>query len=181
MSQAMRVTPPCGVWELADAQATRRLGSLLGRHCPWSTQGALCLYLSGVLGAGKTTLAAALLASAGVREVVRSPTYALIEIYGIGARLAVHVDLYRLRAAEELEQLGLRDYLQADSLLLIEWPEHGAGALPRADLWLQLDLPASQAPGADEGARSCRAQPLSAPGEAWLSAVRAELPLSDHV
>lgn len=159
-----------GAWVLADAHATQRLGESLGRHCPWGAEGARCLFLTGELGAGKTTLAAALLAEAGVGEPVRSPSYALIEIYGIGTRIAVHVDLYRLHGAAELEQLGLRDYLQPETLLLIEWPEHGETGLPRPDLWLYLAIAAG---------RICRPQALSPVGEAWLAAVCAELPLSD--
>ncbi len=159
-----------GAWMLADARATQQLGESFGRHCPWTNDAARSLFLSGELGAGKTTLAAALLAAAGVREPVRSPSYALIEIYGIGSRLAVHVDLYRLRGAAELEQLGLRDYLQPETLLLIEWPEHGEPELPQPDLWLHLAIA--------EG-RVCRPQALSAAGEAWLAAACREIPLSD--
>jgi tRNA threonylcarbamoyladenosine biosynthesis protein TsaE len=169
---------------LTDVQATRQLGALLARHCPWSLPGARCLFLSGELGSGKTTLAAALLDAMGVRETVRSPSYALIEIYGLGAHLAVHADLYRLHGVAELEQLGLRDYLQPETLLLIEWPEHGEGALPRADLWLRLELPrgdgsaaSAQASVGAEG-RICRAQALSSAGERWLAMVCAELPFS---
>ncbi|HTW76100.1 MAG TPA: tRNA (adenosine(37)-N6)-threonylcarbamoyltransferase complex ATPase subunit type 1 TsaE [Steroidobacteraceae bacterium] len=160
---------PVGAWVLADADATRRLGESLGRHCPWAGEGPRCLFLTGELGAGKTTLAAGLLAAVGVSEPVRSPSYALIEIYGVGSRLAVHVDLYRLRGAAELEQLGLRDYLQPETLLVIEWPEHGAGALPQPDLWLRLQIATG---------RLCHPQALSPAGEAWLAAVRRELPLS---
>jgi tRNA threonylcarbamoyladenosine biosynthesis protein TsaE len=177
----MSNAPLRGVWSLTDVQATRRLGASLGRHCPWSAAGALCLFLSGELGTGKTTLAAALLGAMGVSEAVRSPSYALIEIYGLDARLAVHVDLYRLNNVAELEQLGLRDYLQSDTLLLIEWPEHGEGALPNADLWLHLELPGPGAPACGSDGRLCRVQARSSAGEAWLGAVRADLPLSDTV
>lgn len=169
------------VWTLADVQATRRLGASLGRHCPWDHPGTRCLFLSGQLGSGKTTLAAALLAALGVHEAVRSPSYALIEIYGIGARLAVHVDLYRLRGADELEQLGLRDYVQPETLLLIEWPEHGEGALPHADLWLRLELPRAAASDGEAEGRICHAQAHSIVGEAWLRSVSEEIPLSDVV
>lgn len=169
-----------GVWTLTDVDATRRLGASLGRHCPWSHPGARCLFLSGELGSGKTTLAAALLDAMGVQEAVRSPSYALIEIYGLGTHLAVHVDLYRLRGAAELEQLGLRDYVQPDTLLLIEWPEHAQGALPRADLWLRLELPPAGSERSTEG-RICSARANSSAGEAWLAAVGRELPLSDVI
>jgi tRNA threonylcarbamoyladenosine biosynthesis protein TsaE len=149
---------------LRDEAATRRLGAALARHCPWSMPGARCVFLSGELGAGKTTLISALLAACGVRETVRSPTYSLIEVYAFDARVGVHLDLYRLHGAGELEQLGLRDYLHDGALLLVEWPEQGRAQLPRPDLWLQL--------WAQEPGRRCRLTAHSAAGECWL----AELP-----
>jgi tRNA threonylcarbamoyladenosine biosynthesis protein TsaE len=144
------------------------LGAALGRHCPWGSQAARWLFLSGELGSGKTTMAAAVLAAAGVRETVRSPTYALVETYPLGERLAVHVDLYRLGGAQEVEQLGLRDYLQANTLLLLEWPERIEGTLPRPDLLVQLQI-------STQG-RLCNIEALSAFGEAWLALVEQEMP-----
>lgn len=129
--------------------------------------GARCVLLSGELGAGKTTLIAALLAACGVHEAVRSPTYSLIEVYAFGARLGVHLDLYRLQGAGEIEQLGLRDYLQQDTLLLVEWPERAEGHLPRADLSLQLSP--------DGTGRRCLLDAQSAAGEDWLAGLMREL------
>ena len=105
--------------------------------------GARCIFLSGELGAGKTTLAAGLLQACGVQENVRSPTYALIETYALGPHLGVHLDLYRLQDASELEQLGLRDYLHDGTLLLVEWPERALDLLPRADIWVQFSVRAT--------------------------------------
>jgi tRNA threonylcarbamoyladenosine biosynthesis protein TsaE len=133
--------------------------------------GARCLFLSGELGAGKTTLIAALLAACGVRETVRSPTYSLIEVYAFGARVGVHLDLYRLNGAEELEQLGLRDYLHEGALLLVEWPERAHAQLPRPDLWLQLSP--------QEFGRRCLPAAHSAAGERWLAELSRELPPSE--
>lgn len=160
-------------WLLPDAAATQRLGAALGGHCPWDAHAARCLFLCGELGAGKTTLAAALLEAAGVRELVRSPTYALIETYAASAGLAVHVDLYRLRDASELEQLGLRDYLQPYTLLLIEWPQRALAALPAADLTLEL---APAEPG-----RTCRIEAGSPTGEAWMALAEQEFSPSDSI
>lgn len=101
-------------------------------------QGGVIL-LEGDLGAGKTTFARALLTSLGVGERIKSPTYSLIESYRIGDLQAHHLDLYRIAAADELEWLGLADLLDANSLLLIEWPERGSGALPPADLILHFE------------------------------------------
>ena len=155
-------------WALPDVRATEELGAALGRHCPWGSQGPRWLFLSGELGSGKTTMAAAVLAAAGVRETVRSPTYALIETYPLGERLAVHVDLYRLGSAEEIEQLGLRDYLQANTLMLVEWPERIQGTLPRPDLLVRLQVSAQ--------GRLCNVEALSPFGEAWLALIEQDLP-----
>jgi tRNA threonylcarbamoyladenosine biosynthesis protein TsaE len=100
--------------------------------------GGAVLYLYGELGTGKTTCARSLLRSLGVTGVVRSPTFTLIEAYPIRDLNCVHVDLYRLSGAAEVDELGLRDFLNPRYLLLIEWPERGGNALPAADLELTL-------------------------------------------
>jgi tRNA threonylcarbamoyladenosine biosynthesis protein TsaE len=84
----------------------------------------------------------------------------------------VHIDLYRLRGSEELQQLGLRDYLNGHTLLLIEWPERAAGALPPADLGIRLDV--SDAAGA--AGRIAHVEARSSVGEAWLMHTRDVLP-----
>jgi tRNA threonylcarbamoyl adenosine modification protein YjeE len=160
------------LWRLPDARATQHLGVALARDCPWDEHEPRIVFLSGELGAGKTTLAAALLQALGVEETVRSPSYALIETYLARAGEAVHLDLYRLQGAEELRQLGLRDYLNGRTLLLIEWPERGGAALPPADLQVQLQISAD---GADGGRTACISA-RSRAGEAWLALTSAALP-----
>jgi tRNA threonylcarbamoyladenosine biosynthesis protein TsaE len=96
------------------------------------------IHLEGDLGAGKTTFARALLTSLGVGERVKSPTYSLIESYRAGELDAHHLDLYRIADAGELEWLGLSDLWSRASLVLVEWPERGRGALPEADLVLHF-------------------------------------------
>jgi tRNA threonylcarbamoyladenosine biosynthesis protein TsaE len=90
--------------------------------------------LSGDLGAGKTTLVAGLLAQLGHEGPVRSPTYTLIEPYSLAGRELYHCDLYRLRHADELEDLGLLDLREPGKSLLVEWPERAEGRLGIADL-----------------------------------------------
>jgi tRNA threonylcarbamoyladenosine biosynthesis protein TsaE len=113
-----------------------------------------------------------MLAALGVTEAVRSPTYALIELYGLGSSaapsgaLAVHIDLYRLLGSEELTQLGIDDYLDDRTLMLIEWPERAGGALPRPDVTLTLEV--------QEDGRLCRAEAGSDAGKRWLRASGAE-------
>ncbi|HEX4848642.1 MAG TPA: tRNA (adenosine(37)-N6)-threonylcarbamoyltransferase complex ATPase subunit type 1 TsaE [Novosphingobium sp.] len=84
--------------------------------------------LSGGLGAGKTTLARAIIAALGHAGEVPSPSFAIIETYDPpSVRLPlVHADFYRLKHPEEAEELGLDDYRQG-AALLAEWPEMAGG------------------------------------------------------
>ncbi|MBL9069461.1 MAG: tRNA (adenosine(37)-N6)-threonylcarbamoyltransferase complex ATPase subunit type 1 TsaE [Sphingopyxis sp.] len=90
--------------------------------------------LSGDLGAGKTTLARAMLKARGLAGEAPSPTFAIVQPYAppeVDLPIA-HVDLYRIEVEEELIELGLDEYLY-DGALLIEWPERlGAQGWPEA-------------------------------------------------
>jgi tRNA threonylcarbamoyladenosine biosynthesis protein TsaE len=116
---------------------TEEFGARLARARPAGQELAV-VFLTGDLGAGKTTLVRGFLQALGVGTTVRSPTYTLVEPYLAGALTAVHADLYRLRDPDELEALGLRDWAQPRHLWLIEWPERGLGHLPAPDLTLLL-------------------------------------------
>jgi len=155
------------VFEMPAAADTLRLGAALGQTCPWSEQAPRLLFLSGELGAGKTTLAAAMLESLGATETVRSPSYALVETYALREGLGVHVDCYRLSDAQEFEQLGLRDYFAPRTLWLVEWPERAGTALPPPDVSVSL-----QVAGAG---RSAGIEAMSAAGAAWLAALERRL------
>lgn len=118
---------------LADAESTDELGAVLALTRPATA----VVYLQGDLGAGKSALARALLRALGVRGAIRSPTYTLVERYGLAdGSEARHLDLYRIGDAGELDFLGLDD-VEA-SLWLVEWPERGAGCLPANDIVVQL-------------------------------------------
>lgn len=122
---------------LADADATAAAGEAIGRWLAAREAGG-AVFLSGPLGAGKTSLARGVLRALGVHGPVRSPSYTLLEPYDCAGRSLLHMDLYRLREPEELENLGLRDFPPERSWWLVEWPEHGAGLLPPPLLRLQL-------------------------------------------
>ena len=120
---------------LADDAATAALAAALAASQP----GVAVVHLRGDLGAGKSTLARGWLRALGVTGPVRSPTYTLVERYGLEAGgEALHLDLYRIGDAGELEFLGLDD---ADARLwLVEWPERGLAALPSPDLEVALAI-----------------------------------------
>lgn len=121
---------------LPDEAATTAFAARLAEAL--ASQPGGVIYLEGELGAGKTTLARALLRALGVQGSVRSPTYTLLEPYEVGGREILHMDLYRLREPLELENLGLSDFPPSSTLWLVEWPERAAGLLPPADLRLRL-------------------------------------------
>jgi tRNA threonylcarbamoyladenosine biosynthesis protein TsaE len=123
------------------------------------------VYLRGELGAGKTTFARALLQAMGVGERVKSPTYSLLERYSVNGHDAFHLDLYRIADAGELEWLGLDELDAPETIVLIEWPERGRGALPKPDLDITLEH-------AGQGRSACLSVG-SARGSNWIGGIEA--------
>lgn len=119
---------------IESEQQMMRLGGKIADAFP---QGGL-VFLHGDLGTGKTTLVRGLLRHLGFEGTVKSPTYTLVEPYSINGRELYHFDLYRLADPEELEYMGVRDYLSSDALCLIEWPERAQDFLPQEDLNVTL-------------------------------------------
>ena len=149
-------TAPIDIF-LPDADATASLARALAQTQPARA----VVHLHGELGAGKSTLGRAWLRALGVSGAIRSPTYTLVERYPLrDGGEALHLDLYRIGNAAELEFLGLDD---ADARLwLVEWPERGLTALPAADLRVELTV--------EGDGRRCRLVAASPEGKDWLAA-----------
>lgn len=144
---------------LPDPSATDALGRALAAALPPGL--GLRLDLCGDLGAGKSSLARALLRALGVQGTIRSPTYTLVERYPLEGGEAVHLDLYRIADPGELEFLGLDEVGEA-RLMLVEWPERAGHALPAADLEVRLALAGS--------GREAVLQAMTGRGADWLAA-----------
>jgi len=156
---------------VATATRMERIGTALGeallaRRDEGQTSGhlgrAAVIYLQGPLGAGKTTLARGVLRAFGITGAVKSPTYTLVEPYATAHGPVAHFDFYRLANVEEVEFLGMREYLDR-GVCLFEWPERARGALPRADLVLEI-IPMGSG-------RDLTATAFGAAGEEWLVAL----------
>lgn len=119
---------------MADEAATLALGAKLAQ----ALEGGLTIWLQGNLGAGKTTLARGLLAGMGHVGKVKSPTYTLVEPYVISGLYLYHFDLYRFVDPEEWDAAGFRDYFNAQSVCLVEWPEKAADLIPCPDVEISL-------------------------------------------
>ncbi|WP_198782265.1 MULTISPECIES: tRNA (adenosine(37)-N6)-threonylcarbamoyltransferase complex ATPase subunit type 1 TsaE [Shewanella] len=145
---------------LKNEDDTIAVGQKLARH----VQAPLTLYLTGDLGAGKTTLSRGLIQGLGHKGAVKSPTYTLVEPYELDGVEVYHFDLYRLNDPEELEFMGIRDYFTHKSLCIVEWPDKGEGLLPDADIHLHLSY-------ANTG-REIQIQALSESGKKLLAAIK---------
>ncbi|WP_045738186.1 tRNA (adenosine(37)-N6)-threonylcarbamoyltransferase complex ATPase subunit type 1 TsaE [Xanthomonas sp. MUS 060] len=142
---------------LPDSDATERFGRALAATRPAQA----VVHLHGDLGAGKSTLARALLRALGVQGAIRSPTYTLLERYPLADGEAWHLDLYRIGTSGELDFLGLDE--ASANLWLVEWPERGGDVLAPADLHVLLAL--------HDGGRMAQVRAGTAAGKVWLTRI----------
>lgn len=143
---------------LPDEEATRRLGAALAA----GIERGRVIFLSGDLGAGKTTLVQGLLRALGVAGRVKSPTYSLVELYKLSRLNLYHFDFYRFEHRSEWIDSGFREYFNQDSACVVEWPERVAGLLAPPDLALRLEFSGT--------GRSALITPHTPAGRDWLAA-----------
>jgi tRNA threonylcarbamoyladenosine biosynthesis protein TsaE len=145
---------------LPNPESTLRLGEALAAGAAPGT----VLFISGDLGAGKTTLVRGLLRGLGYSGRAKSPTYALVEPYCFSRLDLYHFDFYRFKDKSEWLNSGFREHFDPRSLCVVEWPEKAGDLLSAPDLHIKLEF---------EGeARRARLEARSPAGEAWLSSLR---------
>ncbi len=125
------------------------------------------IYLYGELGAGKTTFARGFLRALGVSGHVKSPTYTLVEPCETRVGCVYHFDLYRVKDPLELEYMGIKDYFLQQKIVLVEWPECGAGCLPSSDIDCYIEFFSDVAES-----RMIKLRAISAKGEAILQELK---------
>jgi tRNA threonylcarbamoyladenosine biosynthesis protein TsaE len=122
-------------WHVATAAEMEALGARLAAPL----RQVRLLYVRGALGAGKTTLVRGMLRALGHAGAVKSPTFTLVEPYAFHGTMLYHFDLYRLNDPEELELIGIRDYLQGPGVCVVEWAERARSLLPAPDVDVMIE------------------------------------------
>jgi tRNA threonylcarbamoyladenosine biosynthesis protein TsaE len=117
-----------------DAAETERFGSALGERI----RGGACVCLTGPLGAGKTVLVKGLCRGLGVVDAVTSPTFILMESFA-GRLPIVHIDLYRLEHEREVEDIGVFDMLDGETVVIAEWGERSPSLYAAADIEIRIE------------------------------------------
>jgi tRNA threonylcarbamoyladenosine biosynthesis protein TsaE len=113
---------------------TARLGAAMGAR----VRAGACVSLVGPLGAGKTVLVRGLCRGLGVDEYVVSPTFILLESFA-GRLPVVHIDLYRLEHEREIEELGVFDALDGETVVLAEWGDRSPALHDAADVEIRIE------------------------------------------
>lgn len=109
-----------------------------------ATSGTNVYAFHGQMGAGKTTFIHALCKAKGVKDVVGSPTFSIINEYayieGNMSKSLLHMDLYRLKGEEEAQRAGVEDYFYSGHLCLVEWPEKAPEIFPEKTIHVFIEL-----------------------------------------
>jgi len=125
---------------LSSLEDTKNLGQEIAKEIlKRKDKSAFIVFLDGDLGTGKTTLVKEIIFALGIKEKVKSPTFTIIEPYELNNKNIYHIDLYRINDPNELEIIGLREYInESEAIIFIEWPEKSFGFLKKFDLKISL-------------------------------------------
>ncbi|QJR15988.1 tRNA threonylcarbamoyladenosine biosynthesis protein TsaE [Usitatibacter palustris] len=157
---------PVPTFPLSDETATLALGAALAR----GLRPGMVVFLQGELGAGKTTLVRGALRALGHEGRVKSPTYALVEVYAVSRLDLHHFDFYRFSDPREWIDAGFRESFNGQVVSLVEWPEKATGQLPPPDLEIALRV-------LDSG-REATLKSHTPAGEQCLAAITQHFPSS---
>lgn len=153
---AEKLEPPLEYW-INSLQESRSLARKLANSLADSinllfnkrqqNNQAICVFLDGHLGAGKSEWCRQIIGHLGYTGQVTSPTYGLIETYNLKSSSSIeeklvihHIDAYRLQNAQELSQIGIEDYAQEAQLLLVEWgQERGCSSVLQPDIAVTIN------------------------------------------
>ena len=111
----------------------------------WKTaEEAKVVAFHGQMGAGKTTFIHSLCEVKGVRDVVGSPTFSIINEYYFPLGKVFHIDLYRLKDEDEAIRAGVEDCLYSDHICFVEWPEKAPGLFPNDAVHVFIEVEDSE-------------------------------------
>ena len=123
------------IYESRSPEDTLRLGIELAQKA----QPGDVIALAGDLGAGKTVFTKGFAEGLGIEEPVNSPTFTILQIYEEGRIPLYHFDVYRIEDAEEMEEVGLDEYLEGNGVCLIEWAGRIADLLPAGTIIVRIE------------------------------------------
>ena len=122
------------VFELKDIEdAAKKFFQISGQNKTFA--------FSGDLGAGKTTFISALCKEAGVKDIITSPTYSIIQEYATDDnRIIYHIDLYRIKNEVEAMDSGIEDCINSNEISMVEWPERAPGIFPIETIFTSIEI-----------------------------------------
>ena len=119
-----------------SADDTARIGYDLAQQLRDKSEN---IFLTGDLGAGKTTFIQGLGRGMGIKEPIISPSFQIIRQYNGNAGIElIHIDLYRLKDIVEIQHLGWWDILGGDSVTAVEWADRAEGILPETGIFIDM-------------------------------------------
>ena len=118
-----------------NEQETRTFGAAVGM----AAGPGLVIAFYGDLGAGKTAMTKGIARGLGIREMITSPTFTILQTYEDGRLPLSHLDVYRIEDPDEMEEIGYEEYFYADGVCLIEWADQIEELLPENTIRITIE------------------------------------------